>query len=59
MNLNYFLEFLKINFLMWPTKKNLKLKKKSQVSATYADLVSWMVEGCIPDFFFLQRYKSN
>ena len=29
MNLNYFLEFLKINFLMWPTKKKLKLKKMS------------------------------
>jgi len=29
MNLNYFLEFLKIIFLMWTTKKKIKIKKKT------------------------------
>jgi len=41
MNLNYFLEFLKINFLMWP-KIKLKLRK-NQVSPTYRRIwwVGW------------------
>jgi len=36
------------------------IKKKNQVSTTYAHLMSWIEEGCFPEeFFFLQRCKSN
>jgi len=35
--------------MMWIIKNKLKFKKKSQGSATYAHLMSWMEERCFSE----------
>ena len=46
--------------MTWHFKK-IKNEKKSQVSATSANLLSWRGEGCFPENFFFTRvqFKQN
>jgi len=53
MDLNYFLEFLKINFLMWPTKK----KPSHRHIGGFVELDGG--EGYSGKKYILQGCKSN
>jgi len=57
MNLNYFLDFLQINFLMWPTKK-IKIKKKPSQRhiGGFGELDG---EGCIPEKNIFTEVKNT